>query len=52
MKAKPKRPLQKVVVVSPETHVLLKAYASRLGYKVQYIADEAIAEYLKRKEAK
>lgn len=47
-----KRPVQKQFVVSEQTHKALKAYANKRGYKVQYIADEAIAEYIKRKEAK
>ena len=51
-KIKTKRPVDKVVVVSDSTHKQLKAYALKMGYKLQYIADEAIAEYLKRKELK
>ena len=47
---KPKRPTEKVFIVSAETHAKLKEYAKRKGYKLQYIADEAVAEYLKRKE--
>jgi len=39
-----------VLVVSDETHKRLKDYAIKMGYKTQYIADEAVAEYLKRKE--
>jgi predicted transcriptional regulator len=46
---KPKRPTAKVLVVSDETHKRLKDYAIKMGYKTQYIADEAVAEYLKRK---
>jgi predicted transcriptional regulator len=52
MKPKPKRPVAKMFVVSNETHRRLKEYAVKKGYKLQYIADEAIAEYLKRQEAK
>jgi len=42
----------KVVMVSPETHTRLKDYALKTGYKLQYIADVAIAEFLKRQEVK
>lgn len=49
---KPKRPTSKVFVVSDETHQMLKRYATKKGYKLQYIADEAVSEYLKRKETK
>jgi predicted transcriptional regulator len=49
---KPKRPTPKTFVVSDDTHKKLKDYAQRKGYKLQYIADEAVAEYLQRKEAK
>jgi len=49
---KPKRPTAKVLVVSDETHKRLKDYAMKMGYKTQYVADEAVAEYLKRKESK
>jgi predicted transcriptional regulator len=48
--SKPRRPTAKVLVVSDETHKRLKDYAIKMGYKTQYIADEAVAEYLKRKE--
>ncbi len=47
-----KRPTAKMFVVSEETHRKLKAYAMKMGFKLQYIADEAVAEYLKRKEGK
>lgn len=47
---KPKRPTPKIFVVSDDTHKKLKDYAQRKGYKLQYVADEAIGEYLKRKE--
>ena len=47
---KAKRPADKVFIVSAETHRRLKDYAKRKGFKLQYIADEAVAEYLKRKE--
>jgi rRNA maturation protein Rpf1 len=49
---KEKRPTAKVFIVSDDTHRKLKAYAKKMGYKLQYIADEAVAEYLKRKETK
>ena len=49
---KEKRPTAKVFIVSDDTHRKLKAYAIKMGYKLQYIADEAVAEYLKRKELK
>jgi predicted transcriptional regulator len=49
---KAKKPTEKVFIVSAETHRRLKEYAKRKGYKLQYIADEAISEYLKRQEAK
>jgi predicted transcriptional regulator len=51
-KPKPKRPTSKVFVVSDDTHKRLKEYAKRKGYKLQYVADEAVSEYLKRQEAK
>lgn len=47
-----KRPIAKVFVVSDDTHKRLKDYAMKLGYKLQYVADEAVAEYLARKESK
>jgi predicted transcriptional regulator len=40
----------KYVLVSPETHAELKSYAQKNGYNMQGVADEAIQEYLKRKE--
>lgn len=42
----------KVVIVSPETHARLKEFAQKTGYKLQYVADVAIAEFLKRQEGK
>jgi predicted transcriptional regulator len=48
--SKPKRPTHKVIVVSDEVHKRLKDYAMKMGYKTQYIADEAVSEYLKRKD--
>lgn len=42
----------KVVLVSPETHARFKEHARKTGYKLQYIADVALAEYLKRQEVK
>lgn len=52
MNPKPKRPLSKVVVISDDTHVKMKQYAKMKGYKLQHVADEAVAEYLQRKETK
>lgn len=49
---KRKRPTHKIFVVSDDTHKKLKDYAQRKGYKLQYVADEAVAEYLARKESK
>jgi predicted transcriptional regulator len=48
----PKRPTSKVFVVSDDTHKRLKEYAVKKGYKLQYVADEAVSEYLKRQESK
>lgn len=39
-------------VVSDDTHKRLKEYAKRKGYKLQYVADEAVSEYLEGKEKK
>jgi predicted transcriptional regulator len=47
---KEKRPTAKVFIVSDDTHKRLKEYAQKKGYKLQYVADEAVNEYLKRKE--
>ena len=52
MNSKIKRPTSKVFVVSDDTHKKLKDYANKMGYKLQYVADEAVVEYLKRKEIK
>ena len=52
MITKAKRPTDKVFIVSAETHRRLKDYAKRKGFKLQYVADEAVAEYLQRKESK
>jgi transposase len=52
MKPKPKRPVAKMFVVSDDTHKRLKEYAKRKGYKLQYVADEAVSEYLEGKETK
>jgi predicted transcriptional regulator len=52
MNPKPKRPTAKVFIVSDDTHRKLKAYAMKMGYKLQFVADEAVAEYLARKESK
>ena len=52
MNSKINRPTSKVFVVSDDTHKKLKQYAKKMGYKLQYVADEAVAEYLKRKELK
>ena len=49
---KPKRPTAKMFVVSDDTHKKLKDYAQRKGYKLQFVADEAVTEYLQRKETK
>jgi predicted transcriptional regulator len=49
---KPKRPTPKIFVVSDDTHKRLKDYATKKGYKLQFVADEAVAEYLNRKESK
>jgi predicted transcriptional regulator len=51
-KPKPKRPVAKMFVVSDETHKRLKEYAQKKGYKLQYVADEAVSEYLEGKESK
>jgi predicted transcriptional regulator len=51
-KPKPKRPTSKVFVVSDDTHRRLKEYAAKRGYKLQYVADEAVSEYLEGKETK
>jgi predicted transcriptional regulator len=51
-KPKPKRPVAKMFVVSDDTHRRLKEYAKRKGYKLQYVADEAVSEYLEGKETK
>jgi predicted transcriptional regulator len=50
MKTKAKRPTAKMFVVSDDTHRKLKEYAAKKGYKLQWVADEAVAEYLARKE--
>lgn len=52
MNLKPKRPTPKIFVVSDDTHKRLKEYATKKGYKLQFVADEAVAEYLARKESK
>ena len=49
---KPKRPTPKIFVVSDDTHKKLKDYATKKGYKLQFVADEAVTEYLQRKESK
>jgi predicted transcriptional regulator len=49
---KAKRPAEKVFIVSADTHRRLKEYATKKGYKLQFVADEAVSEYLKRKETK
>jgi predicted transcriptional regulator len=51
-KPKPKRPVAKMFVVSDDTHRRLKEYAQKKGYKLQYVADEAVNEYLEGKETK
>ena len=52
MITKAKKPTEKVFIVSAETHAKLKEYEKRKGFKLQYIADEAVSEYLARKESK
>ena len=52
MNPKPKRRTAKVFVVSDDTHKRLKDYATKKGYKLQFVADEAVSEYLKRQETK
>ena len=52
MNPKPKRPTPKIFVVSDDTHKRLKDYAIKKGYKLQFVADEAVTEYLARKESK
>ena len=52
MSTKSKRPTEKVFIVSAETHRRLKDYATKKGYKLQFVADEAVSECLKRKESK
>jgi len=52
VRIKPKRPTAKVFVVSDDTHLRLKQYATKKGYKLQFVADEAVTEYLARKESK
>ena len=49
---KPKRPTPKIFIVSDDTHKKLKDYATKKGYKLQFVADEAVSEYLQRKETK
>jgi len=49
---KEKRPTSKMFIVWDETHRRLKEYAIKKGYKLQYVADEAVSEYLKRQETK
>ena len=39
-------------VVSDDTHKRLKDYATKKGYKLQFVADEAVTEYLQRKDVK
>ena len=49
---KSKRTTPKIFVVSDDTHKRLKDYATKKGYKLQFVADEAVTEYLQRKDAK
>ena len=51
-KPKPKRPVAKMFVVSDDTHKRLKEYAKRKGYKLQYVADQAVVQYLEGEETK
>lgn len=46
------RDFVKHVLVSPEVHTRLREYAKECGYKTQYIADQALEEYLERQEKK
>jgi len=48
---KPKRLTAKMFVVSDDTHKRLKEYAQKKGYKLQYVADEAVCEYLEGKHS-
>jgi hypothetical protein len=41
----------KVVLVSPKTHARFKEFAQKTGYKLQYIADVALEQYIKQQEA-
>lgn len=50
MKSVRVRDEHKVLLVSPDTHARFKRYAQQAGYKMQYIADVAIDDFLKRKE--
>jgi hypothetical protein len=50
MKSVRVRDEHKVLLVSPETHARFKRYAQQTGYKMQYIADIAIEDFLNRKE--
>jgi hypothetical protein len=43
--------MNKSVIISEETHKLLKEYAQKKGYKLQYVADEAVCEYLEGKDS-
>jgi len=52
VKAPRKREFVKHVMVSPEVHRALKAFAILQGYKTQYIADRAIQLFIEREEAK
>lgn len=52
MITKAKRPTAKVFIVSDDTHKKLKDYATKKGYKLQFVADEAVTQYLQRKESK
>jgi hypothetical protein len=48
-----KAPMNKSVIISEETHKLLKEYCQIEGIKTQHLADRIIREWLeKKKEAK
>lgn len=48
-----KTPMNKTVIVSEDTHKLLKEYCQSEGIKTQHLADRIIREWLeKKKEAK
>jgi len=52
MKTPTKRPTAKSVIVSDDTHKLLKEYCQSEGIKTQHLADRIIREWLEKKESK